>query len=64
MIKQEKFTDAEMEDFAEMFNEILTQVCLFADMHNFDRDNILKYLSQRLDVFSEIATIRNYEINN
>lgn len=64
MIEQEKFTDEEMSDFTEMFNDVLKKVCVFADKHNFDRDNILKYFSQRLDIVAEIATIRDYKIVN
>ena len=62
-MEQEKFTDEEMSDFVEMFNCVLKSICTFSDKHNFDRDNILKYFSQRLECFSEIATISEYQIN-
>ena len=57
----ESFADNEMDDFAEIFMKIISMVCEFADNHNFDRDNILNYLAQRLEVFAEISTIANYE---
>ena len=57
----ESFADDEMDDFKEIFMKIISMVCEFADNHNFDRDNILNYLAQRLEVFAEISTIANYE---
>ena len=57
----ESFADDEMDDFTEIFMKIISMVCEFADNHNFDRDNILNYLAQRLEVFAEISTIANYE---
>lgn len=57
----ESFTDDEMNDFTEIVMKTISMVCEFADNHNFDRDNILNYLSQRLEIFAEISTIANYE---
>lgn len=57
----EFFTDDEMNDLTEIFMKIISMTCKFADNHNFDRDNILNYLAQRLEVVAEISTIANYE---
>lgn len=57
----ESFTYDEMDDFTEIFMKIISMVCEFADNHNFDRDNILNYLAQRLEVVAEISTIANYK---
>lgn len=57
----ESFTDDEMKDFAEIVTKIISMVCVFADKHNFDRDNILKYLVEKLEIYAEVATIANYE---
>lgn len=57
----ESFADDEMDDFTEIFIKIISMVCEFADNHNFDRDNILNYLAQRLEMFAEISTIANYK---
>ena len=57
----ESFTDDEMNDFTEIFMKIISMVCEFADKHNFDRDNILNYLAQRLEMIAEISTIANYK---
>lgn len=55
-----EFTDDEMDDFTEIFMKIISMVCEFSDNHNFDRDNILNYLAQRLEMIAEISTIANY----
>ena len=60
-LEQDNFTDEELEDFMKLFNTTLKNVCIFADKHNFDRDNILKYFSLRLDFFSDICIIENYK---
>lgn len=57
----ESFTDDEMKDFAKIATKIISMVCVFADNYNFDRDNILKYLVERLEIYAEIATIANYK---
>lgn len=57
----ESFTDDEMNDFAEIITKIISMVCEFADNHNFDRDNILNYLAEKLEICAEIATIANYK---
>ena len=56
----DKMTDEEMLVFAGITNNILTQVCIFADKYNYDRDNILAYLASRLYTLSEIATIKEF----
>ena len=50
-----------MDDFTEIFMKIISMVCEFSDNHNFDRDNILNYLAQRLEMIAEISTIANYK---
>lgn len=54
------FTQEELFDFAQMTTNIIHNVCNFADKYNFDRDNILKYLVERLSIFAEIATISDF----
>lgn len=50
-----------MNDFAEIITKIISMVCEFANNHNFDRDNILKYLAEKLEIYAKIATIANYK---
>ena len=61
-MKEYKFTDEELNDYTEMFVDILENVCIFADKHNFDRDSIFKYLADQLLYASEITTLANYEL--
>lgn len=59
-LEQDSFTDDELKDFASLFNETIKNICIFADKHNFDRDDIAKYFAERFDYFADIATIENY----
>ncbi len=54
------FTQEELSDFAQMITNIIHDVCNFADKYNFDRDNIVKCLVERLSIFAEIATISDF----
>lgn len=54
------FTQEELSDFVQMIINIAYDVCDFADKYNFDRDNIFKYLAERLSIFAEIATINDF----
>ena len=55
----EAFSDEEMEDYAAIFTRFINGLCRFADRHNYDRDNIMKYTAQRFSVFAEITTVEN-----
>ena len=54
------FTQEGLSDFAQMITNIIHDVCNFADKYNFDRDNIVKCLAERLSIFAEIATINDF----
>lgn len=56
------FSDKEMDDFAYALNSVIETFCKFSDKHNFDRDNIIAFVAEKLQQFSEIATVKNYEV--
>ena len=62
--KQSNLTDKEMEDLQSIVTDTLASVCAMADKHNIDRDSMLKYFSDMLTVFAEVASIQNYETNH
>lgn len=62
--KQSNLTDKEMEDFQSIVTDTLASICAMADKHNIDRDSMLKYFTGMLTVFTEVASIRNYETNH
>ena len=62
--KQSNLTDKEMEDLQSIVTDTLASVCAMADKHNIDRDSMLKYFADMLTVFTEVASIRNYETNH
>lgn len=59
--KQSNLTDKEMEDLQSIVTDTLASVCAMADKHNIDRDSMLKYFSDMLTTFTEVASIQNYE---
>lgn len=59
--KQSNLTDKEMEDLQNIVTDTLASVCAMADKHNIDRDSMLKYFSDMLTAFTEVASIQNYE---
>lgn len=61
---QENLTDKEMEDLQSIVTDTLASVCAMADKHNIDRDSMLKYFADMLTVFTEVASIQNYETNH
>lgn len=63
--KQSNLTDKEMEDLQNIVTDTLASasVCVMADKHNIDRDSMLKYFSDMLTAFTEVASIQNYETN-
>lgn len=61
--KQSNLTDKEMEDLQNIVTDTLASVCAMADKHNIDRDSMLKYFSDMLTAFTEVASIQNYETN-
>lgn len=56
------FSDEEMDDFASAINSVIETFCKFSDKHNFDRDNIIAFVAEKLQQFSELATVKNYEV--
>lgn len=62
--KQSNLTDKEMEDLQNIVTDTLASVCSIADKHNIDRDSMLKYFSDMLTAFTEVASIKNYETNH
>lgn len=62
--KQGNLTDKEMEDLQSIVTDTLASVCAMADKHNIDRDSMLKYFADMLTVFTEVASIQNYETNH
>ena len=62
--KQSNLTDKEMEDFQSIVTDTLASICAMADKHNIDRDSMLKYFTGMLTVFTEVASIQNYETNH
>lgn len=62
--KQSNLTDKEMEDLQNIVANTLASICVMADRHNIDRDNMLKYFADMLTVFTEVANIQNYETNH
>lgn len=59
--KQSNLTDKEMEDLQSIVTDTLASVCAMADKNNIDRDSMLKYFSDMLTAFAEVASIQNYE---
>lgn len=68
MAENKKYVDgltvAESEDMAIIVNKTINEICLFSDKHNFDRDNMLKYYTELIGAFTEIATIQGFEAEN
>lgn len=62
--KQSNLTDKEMEDLQSIVTDTLASVCVMADKHSIDRDSMLKYFSDMLTAFAEVASIQNYETNH
>lgn len=62
--KHSNLTDKEMEDLQSIVADTLASVCAMADKNNIDRDSMLKYFADILTVFTEVASIQNYETNH
>ena len=54
-------SDKEIEDFSNLTNKVLAEICRISDAHNIDRDSALKYFADMLTAFTEVATIQNYD---
>ena len=61
--KHSNLTDKEMEDLHNIVANTLASICTMADKHNIDRDSMLKYYTDMLVAFTEVASIQNYETN-
>lgn len=60
----DKMSDEEMDDFSQIICNIISDICIFSDKYNYDRDNILKYLIQTMNTMAEISTINNFQIDS
>lgn len=58
-----ELSDKELKDFAELFTNIINEICIFADKHNFDRNDTFAYVANKLTIFSEITTIEHYDVS-
>ena len=54
-------SDKEIENFINLTNKVLKEICRISDSHNIDRDSALKYFADMLTAFTEVATIQNYD---
>lgn len=54
-------SDKEIENFSNLTNKVLKEICHISDAHNIDRDSTLKYFADMLTAFTEVATIQNYD---
>lgn len=54
-------SDKEIEDFGNLTNKVLAEICRISDAHNIDRDSALKYFADMITAFTEVATIQNYD---
>lgn len=54
-------SDKEIEDFSNLTNNVLAEICRISDAHNIDRDSALKYFADMLKALTEVATIQNYD---
>ena len=61
--KQENLTDEEIKDLQVITNNVLTKICVMADIYNIDRDSLLKYFADMLIGFTNVASIQNYKTN-
>ena len=54
-------SDKEIENFSNLTNKVLKEICRISDAHNIDRDSTLKYFADMLTTFTKVATIQNYD---
>ena len=50
-------SEEELEDYTPIVTNVIKEICLFSDKHNFDRNSMIAYLSYTLKSVSELATI-------
>ena len=62
--KQRNLTDKEIDDLQNIVTDTLASICTMADKHNIDRNSMLKYFADMLAVFTEVASIQNYETSH
>ena len=55
-------SEEEFEDYTPIVTNVIKEICLFSDKHNFDRNSMIAHLSDTLKSVSELATIENYEV--
>ena len=61
--KQENLTDEEIKDLQVITNDVIVKICAMADKRNIDRDSLLKYFTNMLAGFVNVASIQNYKTN-
>ena len=54
-------SDKEIEDFSNLTNKVLAEICRISDAQNIDRDSALKYFADIITVYTEVSTIQNYD---
>ena len=54
-------SDKEIENFSNLTNKVLKEICRISDALNIVRDSTLKYFADMLTAFTEVATIQNYD---
>ena len=60
----DRMSDEEMNDFSQIIANTISNICIFSDKYNYDRDNIFKHLTQTMNTMAEISTINNFQIDN
>ena len=52
-------SDKEIENFSNLTNKVLKEICRISDAHNIDRDSALKYFA---DMLTALQKLRLYRI--
>ena len=55
-------SEEELEDYTPIVTNAIKEICVFSDKYNFDRNSMLSHFANTVKVFSEIATIENFEV--
>lgn len=51
-------SDKEIEDFSNLTNKVLKEICRISDAHNIDRDSTLKYFADSLRLLQKLRLYR------
>ena len=55
-------TEEQQEEHTEIQVKAIKDLVKFADKHNFDRNDMLRYSAEALMVFSNVANVANLEV--